>query len=260
MALMNVIFFGAEREASYRAFSYILTQPCKVVACVCAKSKDDQMKRLCEKKEIPYYNDEQMYEELRQGRFHSFDLGICYLHPRILKKEIIEFGNNNIVNFHPAPTQVHRGVAACCYCLLKDYKEWAVTAHFITTGIDDGDIVLQRKFPLQEGLTGKSAEELIQKESLELLKNVVQLFMTSKQIPRIPQGTFQGTYYSRKQLEQDKVVDMNDTPDIIDHKIRAFWFPPYHGANIEIGGKKYSLVNEELLKELVAKPDGCTDE
>ena len=247
---MNIVFFGAERKASYRAFSYILSQKCKVVACVCSKSADDQMKQLCKRRKIPYYRDEEMYEELSQGKFPPFDLGICYLHPRILKPEIIEFGNNNIVNFHPAPTQIHRGVAACCYCLLKNYKEWAVTAHFITAGIDDGDIVLQRTFPLEEGLTGKSAEELIQKESLALLQDVVQLFLTSKNITRMPQGVFQGTYYSRKQMEQDKLIDIHDTPEVIDHKIRAFWFPPYHGANIEIGGKKYSLINEELLQDL----------
>ena len=39
----------------------------------------------------------------------------------------------------------------------------------------------------------------------------------------------------------------------IDLKIRAFWFPPYDGAFIEVNGKKYTLVNNDILKQLQDK-------
>ena len=41
----------------------------------------------------------------------------------------------------------------------------------------------------------------------------------------------------------------------IDNKIRAFWFPPYDGASLEVDGKTYTLVNRSILESL----DGDTE-
>jgi methionyl-tRNA formyltransferase len=43
---------------------------------------------------------------------------------------------------------------------------------------------------------------------------------------------------------------MSDSAEEIDKKINALWFPPYHGASIVIDGKRYSLVNDEILNKL----------
>ena len=51
-------------------------------------------------------------------------------------------------------------------------------------------------------------------------------------------------------MEDTKKIDINDKIENIDKKIRAFWFPPYTGAYIEIKGKKYTLLNEEMLKKI----------
>ena len=40
--------------------------------------------------------------------------------------------------------------------------------------------------------------------------------------------------------------------DDISRKIRAFWFPPYDGAYIKINNKKYTLIDDFILKELAA--------
>ena len=62
------------------------------------------------------------------------------------------------------------------------------------------------------------------------------------------QDSTAGVYISRREMERLKVVDPNH--DDLDLKIRAFWFPPYHGAYIVRNGKKYTLVNEEILDSL----------
>ena len=49
-------------------------------------------------------------------------------------------------------------------------------------------------------------------------------------------------------MEQLKVIDPQT--DDIPLKCRAFWFPPYMGANVEINGKKYTLVDEYILSQL----------
>ena len=60
-----------------------------------------------------------------------------------------------------------------------------------------------------------------------------------------------GRYISRKEMEEMKRVDLTrDSAEEVALKIRAFWFPPYDGANIEVNGTLYTLVDRELLKHL----------
>ena len=58
-------------------------------------------------------------------------------------------------------------------------------------------------------------------------------------------------YLSKKQFEENKIVDTNTSSEEIDNKIRAYWFPPYEGATIILDGKRYTLINEEIIKSLV---------
>jgi methionyl-tRNA formyltransferase len=38
--------------------------------------------------------------------------------------------------------------------------------------------------------------------------------------------------------------------DDLDRKLRAFWYPPFPGALIDVEGHDLTLVNEKLLAEL----------
>ena len=55
---------------------------------------------------------------------------------------------------------------------------------------------------------------------------------------------------SRRDFEGLRRIKPSDLPDEIDRKIRAFWCPPYNGAYIELQGKEFTLVNDEVLKEI----------
>jgi len=52
-------------------------------------------------------------------------------------------------------------------------------------------------------------------------------------------------------MESMKEIDLEN--DDIDLKIRAFWFPPYNGAYIEVKGNKYTLINNFILRQLIDK-------
>lgn len=57
-----------------------------------------------------------------------------------------------------------------------------------------------------------------------------------------------GLYVSRPEFESMKRLDFER--DDIPRKIRAFWFPPYDGAYVEIGGARYTLVDRSILDGL----------
>ncbi|WP_245911219.1 hypothetical protein [Neisseria iguanae] len=57
-------------------------------------------------------------------------------------------------------------------------------------------------------------------------------------------------YVSRDEMEAIKQIQPNDD---VDRKIRAFWFPPYDGAYVEINSQKYTLTNRQILEEVAPK-------
>ena len=109
-------------------------------------------------------------------------------------------------------------------------------------------------FPLKmhrEGvLSSVEVEHIVQEQSLLLFKKIIDKIMSGEPLPRHKQDLSKGRYFSRKDLEAAKNVTGITDPEELDRRIHAMWFPPYHGVNVTIGGKRYSLVDEELLKEL----------
>ena len=67
---------------------------------------------------------------------------------RILKENIINSPKIGCINFHPAYLPYNRGATPSKWVLLNNQTETGVTFHYISKGIDDGDIIEQYKIPL----------------------------------------------------------------------------------------------------------------
>lgn len=249
---MKVFLFGTDRHGVWKVLEHLLNENIEVSGCVFDEARPNHLSTMCEENGIPCYSTEQVYDVLNQNALPDFDLGISYLYHRLIREPLISYPSKGTINFHPAPTNVHKGVACCSYCLLKEFKEWAVTAHYVVPEIDEGDIIMERKFPMIDVPSGIDAERYIQSQSIELFKDVIKLFLNEKTIPTRKQNLEEGIYLSRNDLELIKAIDLSKDNDDLDLKIKALWFPPYHGAYVTINGKKYTLVNEELLENLAS--------
>ena len=247
---MKMMFFGADRHGARNALRMILDRGGQVAGCVFDDVRPNKLSSICEENGISCYTTGEVYQLLAVGGFPSFDVGISYLYPRILKEPLISFPKEGIINFHPAPVTVHRGIAACCYCLLNGYDQWAVTAHYVTPGIDEGDIIKEYWFPFTGLRSAIDAESYIQEQSLILLSEIIEKLIAGQPLSRQKQDLLKGRYFSRRNLESMKDVSEITSAEEIDRRIRALWFPPYHGAYITIGGSKYTLVSQELLEEI----------
>lgn len=64
----------------------------------------------------------------------------------IIRKELLSVPKIGIINRHNALLPKNRGRLTPFWVLFKEEKETGVTIHFVTEGIDDGDIIVQEKF------------------------------------------------------------------------------------------------------------------
>jgi methionyl-tRNA formyltransferase len=247
---MKVLFFCDDREGARAALKIAIEKDIIIVGCV-TESYTEQLAGFCKENSIVLYNMNDINQMMHKGELPSFDYAISYLYSEIIKKDLIQYvGEEKMINFHPAPVQIHKGIGACCYCLLNGYKRWGVTAHYIAPHVDEGDIIKQRYFDVDDNITAIELEEKEQEEQLKLFSEIMDMLNSGEVLPRIKQEENTGHHYSRKQLLEDKDVSMSDSAEEIDKKINALWFPPYHGASIVIDGKRYSLVNDEILNKL----------
>lgn len=137
--------------------------------------------------------------------------------------------------------------------IYENLSYWGVTAHFVSETFDTGDIIKEIKFdinPKEE--TAYSLEQKSLSLMYDLFVDVINIAYDNDTLPRYPQ-VGKGRYISKQEFEHLRKIQTSDTLEEIERKIRAFWYPPHEGASIEIKGKEYTVINQNVLKEIGIK-------
>jgi len=106
------------------------------------------------------------------------------------------------------------------------------------------------RFPIAPGATALSLDVESQVRLLALFQDVVDMAADGVELPRTAQG--EGRYVTRDEFEAMRRVPPGEDAETLERRIRAFWYPPYDGATIEVAGRTVSLVDQALLKEIAA--------
>ncbi len=248
---MKVLFFG-RKPVSVDCLSFLLTVGMEVV-CVCGVASKDvwwspRLESFCRERDIAFCCLDNM-NEVKEFASDGVDYLFSVLFPKRIPLEILRLARYGAINFHPAPLPGFRGVGGYNFAILEGLATWKVTAHFMEKEIDTGDIIMDKEFPIDvERETAFSLEKKSQHYLYDLFKSVVRIILSGQTIPRTPQG--KGRYISKEEFERAREITTEDPPQLIERKIRAFWFPPYPGAFVRIGEREYTLVNDYILKQL----------
>lgn len=214
------------------------------------KDQNGFLQEYCGKLRVECLSQSSFAELLRESKLEALDLIISYYYQQRLSREILSYPNRGSINFHPAPLPKYRGVGNYSKCLLDDLDYWGVSAHFMDEEYDNGPLIRVLRFHISpRSETYLSLEKKTRIFMFELLVQVLGLVRENCW----NHSTYRKEpyhYLSRKDIQELKEVTLEDSQTEIDKKIRAFWCPPFHGANINIGGKRYTLINDEILNEL----------
>jgi len=91
-------------------------------------------------------NAENVLSELREL---EPDIIFSVASPQIFKKDLISIPSKGCLNIHSSLLPDYRGQDANFWVLAKGEKVSGVTIHYLSPGIDDGDIVLQEKIEIE---------------------------------------------------------------------------------------------------------------
>ena len=238
---------GKSKRSVVRALDLLVERGVEVIAVVAAEpdpwAREPQRLDLVARRHgLPLLPETELYASPPAGA----ELVISFLYPRLIREPLISLGRIGCLNFHPAPLPDFRGLGGYNVAILEGLREWGVSCHFVDEHFDTGDLVEVERFDIDPDAHTALSLDLESGERLVgLFRRVVDRALAGEELPREPQG--EGRYVSGEEFERLRVVRPGDD---LDRKLRAFWYPPYPGAVIEVEGRRVTLVDDALLAEV----------
>jgi methionyl-tRNA formyltransferase len=238
---------GKSKRSVVRALDLLVERGGEVVAVVAAEAdrwaREPQRLDLAARRHgLPLVPEAELYAAPPSG----VDLVVSFLYPRLIREPVLSLGHIGCLNFHPAPLPDFRGVGGYNVAVLEGLGEWGVSCHFVDETFDTGDLVEVERFAIDpDAHTAFSLDLESGARLLELFGRVMDRVLAGEELPRQPQG--EGRYVSAEDFEALRAVRPGDD---LDRKLRAFWYPPYPGAVIEVDGRRLTLVDEALLEQV----------
>lgn len=218
------------------------------------------LKGICNKSSIPYIfaeDKKQFAEYLRtvQEKTLIVSAGNNFIFP----EDLVNRENISIVNFHNALLPFYPGRNAQSWVIYKGEKETGITWHYVTTGIDEGDILIQKKCSVGRDMKAyeltEKLMELAYEAFTEIFDNVLEGTMKGKK----QQFDKNRKVYYSYEIPSNGEFELSENPENIYRLMRsvdygiAGRFPKmrsfYEGKKIEILRYRKYKDTEKLQKK-----------
>ena len=181
---------------------------------------------------------------LAQFRDLRPDIGISAFFAFILRPELFEIFPHGCINLHSGYLPFNRGWHTNVWPIIEGSSAGA-TVHYVDSGVDTGDVISQRRFPVDLTDTGGVLHEKITRGLIELFKDTW---------PRIKDGSATRTAQNHSKATHHRKGDLGVIDQIhldrhyraadLLNLLRARTYPPYPAAYaIEDGRRSYYHIN-----------------
>lgn len=150
---MKIGYFGG-RKWAHEAF-ICLTEDVRfeiVFVVLLFSNPDPVLREMAEQRGIPVFVHKNVNSKdfLEMVAEYKADIFVSMFFDQIFKAETYNFPKYKLINCHPGKLPYYRGLCALNWALINDEKEFGVTVHYVDDGIDTGDIIVQKVFPITD--------------------------------------------------------------------------------------------------------------
>lgn len=208
---------------------------------------------LCDERQIPWFSGVKVGSAEGIGLLRQFapDLIVVATFKQILTQNVLDVPALGVVNFHPSLLPRFRGPCPTNAALLSDEPVTGVTAHYITPGLDEGDILLQRSVDITAIENDGRLRHLLANTAAEMVPALVDLFAGFTR----PAGTVQDHQLATpaaKPAVEDGYLETARDIAVVCRKVRAL--NPVPGTSILVGTQRVAVDRSETLPD--TRPDG----
>ena len=121
-----------------------------VFICVRYDTLDNTLQEYCDEYHIDYlkYQNVNSTDFIERVSEYNCDLFVSMSFNQIFKSKLINLPKYKTINCHAGKLPFYRGRNVLNWVLINDEKDFGITVHYIDEGIDTGDIILQRTYPI----------------------------------------------------------------------------------------------------------------
>ena len=205
------IGFFCDDEWGYNTLSLILKKKNYRIQFVCTRylgGVKKKIKTLCRKEKIDQFSFKNINSLIAIKKIKSYDLDILasMSYDQIFKKGTIDSIRLPIINCHAGNLPFYRGRSPLNWALINDEDFFGITTHYINKGIDEGDVILQKKFRIKDSDNFSTILKKAYKECPKLLIKSIYLVAQKKDKP-IKQICIdkKGSYYFKRKNGDEKI-------------------------------------------------------
>jgi methionyl-tRNA formyltransferase len=169
---------------------------------------------------------------------------------RILPPRVLDAAPRGAVNVHFSLLPRYRGAAPVQWALARGEVVTGVTTQSMSEGLDEGDILLRREVPIEEGEHSPELQERLSIVGAALLVDTLSRLEAGEVTPT-PQDPAHATYAPLLR-KQDGDVDLALTAREVEGRVRGF--DPWPGAWAHRGGQRLRIVRARA-RSATAPPD-----
>lgn len=245
----KIICIAGKNDIAVKALSYLVNVIKFPVENLCVTlNKTEQYKDTWQKSLYVEANKHNI-KNLELKDFYEFKnlIFISLEYDRIIKPE--KFKTKYLYNMHFSKLPKYKGMYTSVMPILNGETESGVTFHKLDEGIDTGDIIKQKIFPIPLEYSARDLYFDYLKFGFELFKEVIDDVIECK-VKSYIQSSQNSSYYSKKSIDFKNIqTDFNKTSFEIHNQIRAFIFPEYQLPKIN----NVEIVKSKLTEEKIEK-------
>lgn len=253
---MNKLKVGyfADGEWGHNAFKLLNKDKEIEIMFVCVRydTQDDTLKQLVLDNNIDYIKHPNINSDdfLNKVRKYDCDLFISMSFNQIFKSKIINMPRLRVINCHAGKLPFYRGRNILNWVLINDEKEFGITVHYIDEGIDTGDILLQKTYPITDDDDYSSLLRIAYVECAELLYEAVELIKRGN-VSVVKQSMIHpvGFYCGMRKIG-DEILNWNQKSREIFNFVRSISHPGPQ-ARTSLSGKEFKINKVKIIEGAV---------
>ena len=147
------------------------------------------------------------------------DVHVTVAYGRIIPREVLEIPRLGSINVHPSLLPKYRGASPIEAAILHGETETGVTIMYQSMDLDAGDLILQRRVPVDPDDTARTLEARLARVGADALVEALRLVAAGR-APRIPQDHAAATYAGKLEKEHGRIDWRKPARDVV-NLIRA---------------------------------------
>jgi len=205
--------------------------------------------------DLPVYAPEDINHPLWVERIRKMepDIIFSFYYRNMVGKEILDLPPAGCLNLHGSLLPRYRGRCPVNWVLVHGEKETGVTLHYMTPRPDDGDIVGQKRVPIDDNDTALSLHKKLATAAGDLLYDLLPKIRENR-AERIPQEKSSASYFGGRRPD-DGEIDWRQDAASVRNLVRAVT-RPYPGAFSYLGNRKYIFWQVRTAETLRSAPPG----